>query len=56
MVNSVIQELKIELGEISLKEIILKHFFPDEKDMDKYEQYFYLNEEGNPIFVVEQKS
>ncbi len=58
MVNSpVISNLKIELGELALKDIILGHYMNGcEYNKDNYECYFYLTEDGSPQFVIEQKS
>ena len=54
--NPAITNLKIELGEIPLKEIILKHYMHDsEYNPEDYDQYFYLAEDGSPQFVIEQK-
>lgn len=53
-----INKLKIELGQDILKEMILDYYLGKEPkvEYDNYESYFYLAEDGSPMFVVEQKS
>lgn len=57
MASSPISNLRIELGETALKEIVLQHHFTPEYGIkpEEYEAYFYLTETGSPVFVIEEK-
>jgi len=45
--------IKFELKEALLKKIALRHFRLEQRD-DDFECYFYLDEAGSPVFVIEE--
>jgi len=48
-------KLKIELTEHSLKKMVLKNLISSTINEEDYEGYFYLDQLGCPVFVVESK-
>lgn len=51
--NPLITGLKIEMGELALKTLVLSAYAPG-SNPDDYEEFFYLAEDGSPTFVVQQ--
>lgn len=51
---------KFEFDELRMKRIVLAHLsaqdstFTDLDHPDKWEGYFYLNQQGHPVYVVEK--
>ncbi len=64
MQYGVLRMFKAEIDQELLKKIVLGYLFDnwlklnpkDDPIYDNYDTYFFLNEAGNPIFVVEENT